>query len=25
MPGLPKEPAAERIDLASDGHIRGLF
>ncbi len=25
MPGLPKEPAAERIDLDEDGNIVGLF
>ena len=25
MPGLPKVPAAEKIDLTPDGHIRGLF
>lgn len=25
MPGLPKVPAAERIDLAEDGTISGLF
>ncbi len=25
MPGLPKEPAAERIDLSDDGKIVGLF
>jgi formate--tetrahydrofolate ligase len=25
MPGLPKSPAAERIDLAEDGRIIGLF
>jgi formate--tetrahydrofolate ligase len=25
MPGLPKEPAAERIDVDSDGRISGLF
>jgi formate--tetrahydrofolate ligase len=25
MPGLPKRPAAERIDLADDGTISGLF
>lgn len=25
MPGLPKEPAAEKIDLSADGKIRGLF
>lgn len=25
MPGLPKIPAAERIDIADDGHITGLF
>ena len=25
MPGLPKEPAAYRIDVEDDGRIRGLF
>ena len=25
MPGLPKSPAAERIDVAEDGTISGLF
>ncbi|QQL45219.1 formate--tetrahydrofolate ligase [Sulfuriroseicoccus oceanibius] len=25
MPGLPKQPAAARIDLSSDGRISGLF
>ena len=25
MPGLPKVPAAERIDIADDGRIVGLF
>ncbi len=25
MPGLPKAPAAENIDVDSDGHITGLF
>jgi len=25
MPGLPKEPAAERIDILEDGRIIGLF
>jgi formate--tetrahydrofolate ligase len=25
MPGLPKVPAAERIDLAEDGRVVGLF
>jgi formate--tetrahydrofolate ligase len=25
MPGLPKTPAAERIDIDSDGRISGLF
>jgi formate--tetrahydrofolate ligase len=25
MPGLPKSPAAERIDLAEDGRVVGLF
>ena len=25
MPGLPREPAAERIDVTSDGRILGLF
>jgi len=25
MPGLPKSPAAERIDIAPDGRISGLF
>ena len=25
MPGLPKEPAAYRIDVAEDGKITGLF
>jgi len=25
MPGLPKKPAAERIDVTSDGEIKGLF
>ena len=25
MPGLPKEPAAERIDIMEDGTITGLF
>ena len=25
MPGLPKHPAAERIDVTSDGRITGLF
>jgi formate--tetrahydrofolate ligase len=25
MPGLPKVPAAERIDVADDGRIVGLF
>ena len=25
MPGLPKSPAAERIDVDSDGRISGLF
>lgn len=25
MPGLPKRPAAERIDIADDGKISGLF
>ena len=25
MPGLPRVPAAEKIDVTSDGHITGLF
>jgi formate--tetrahydrofolate ligase len=25
MPGLPKVPAANRIDLSSDGKVVGLF
>ncbi|MEE1013421.1 MAG: formate--tetrahydrofolate ligase, partial [Clostridia bacterium] len=25
MPGLPKEPAANRMDIDSDGTITGLF
>ena len=25
MPGLPKVPAAERIDVGDDGRITGLF
>jgi formate--tetrahydrofolate ligase len=25
MPGLPKVPAAERIDISDDGVISGLF
>ena len=25
MPGLPKSPAAERIDVDGDGRITGLF
>jgi len=25
MPGLPKEPAAERIDIDDEGNIRGLI
>ena len=25
MPGLPKSPAAERIDVGEDGFITGLF
>jgi len=25
MPGLPKRPAAEQIDIHADGHITGLF
>jgi formate--tetrahydrofolate ligase len=25
MPGLPKRPAAENIDIAADGRISGLF
>ncbi|MBQ8716644.1 MAG: formate--tetrahydrofolate ligase, partial [Clostridia bacterium] len=25
MPGLPKAPAAERIDVDADGKITGLF
>jgi len=25
MPGLPKVPAAERIDIDDDGNISGLF
>ena len=25
MPGLPKSPAAERIDVDDDGKITGLF
>ena len=25
MPGLPKVPAAERVDLTDDGRIVGLF
>lgn len=25
MPGLPRHPAAEEIDLAADGTVRGLF
>ena len=25
MPGLPKSPAAERIDVTDDGEITGLF
>ncbi|MBR4874532.1 MAG: formate--tetrahydrofolate ligase, partial [Clostridia bacterium] len=25
MPGLPKVPAAERIDISEDGKITGLF
>ncbi|MBQ5311694.1 MAG: formate--tetrahydrofolate ligase, partial [Oscillospiraceae bacterium] len=25
MPGLPKEPAAVRIDCDSEGNISGLF
>jgi len=25
MPGLPSQPAAERIDIDKDGNISGLF
>ena len=25
MPGLPKQPAAERIDIDDNGNIIGLF
>ena len=25
MPGLPKMPSAESIDIDADGHITGLF
>jgi len=25
MPGLPRVPAAERIDVSDDGRISGLF
>ena len=25
MPGLPKVPAAEKIDVDADGNISGLF
>jgi len=25
MPGLPKVPAANKIDVTPDGHIIGLF
>ena len=25
MPGLPKSPASERIDIAAEGRITGLF
>ena len=25
MPGLPKQPAAENIDIDEDGHIKGLI
>ena len=25
MPGLPRVPAAEKIDVTPDGHITGLF
>ena len=25
MPGLPKVPAADRIDVDSEGNIKGLF
>lgn len=25
MPGLPKEPAAQKIDISQDGVISGLF
>jgi formate--tetrahydrofolate ligase len=25
MPGLPKSPAAERIDIGDDGKISGIF
>ena len=25
MPGLPKKPAAEKIDVTADGNIVGLF
>ena len=25
MPGLPKHPAAERMDITNDGKITGLF
>ena len=25
MPGLPRHPAAENIDIAGDGRITGLF
>jgi formate--tetrahydrofolate ligase len=25
MPGLPKVPAAEKIDLTDDGKVVGLF
>jgi len=25
MPGLPKKPAAEKIDISSDGKITGIF
>jgi formate--tetrahydrofolate ligase len=25
MPGLPKKPASERIDISDDGEISGLF
>ena len=25
MPGLPKQPSAERIDIDDDGRVSGLF